>query len=208
MPTSTFYRLPQEKRQKLMDAIRQELLRVSYEEISINKIIQNAGISRGSFYQYFTDKNDMMQTILGDFKKRIQDISKESLRKHNGDPFALVQDIFDLFCRVSAHTNLCLLYQNLLAGLKIKDERISYPPFCLSKEKDEIITSYVDLSLLDIKQPEDLYDCIDILASQLKWAVVEFFSDPDRKEEIAASFQNKIAILRRGMAPKQEERKC
>ena len=82
MPTSTFYRLPQEKRQKLIDAIHQELLRVPYEEISINKIIQNANISRGSFYQYFADKNDMMQTILGDFQKRIQEISKEIGRAH------------------------------------------------------------------------------------------------------------------------------
>ena len=202
MPTSTFYRLPREKRQKLIDAIHQELLRVPYEEISINKIIQNANISRGSFYQYFADKNDMMQTILADFQKRIQEISKESLREHRGDPFALVQDIFELFCRVSAHTNLYLLYQNLLAGLKIKDERIAYPPFCLHKEQDNGITSYVNVSLLDLRQSEDLYDCVEILASQLKWAVAEFFSDPDRKDEIIASFRNKIAILRRGMAPK------
>ena len=84
MPTSTFYHLPEQKRQKLIDAIRQEILRVPYEKISINKIIQNAGIPRGSFYQYFVDKNDMFQMILGDFHKKKEDISKESLRKHNG----------------------------------------------------------------------------------------------------------------------------
>lgn len=42
MPTSTFYRLPDQKRQKLINAIRQELLRVPYDQVSINKIIQNA----------------------------------------------------------------------------------------------------------------------------------------------------------------------
>ena len=119
MPTSTFYHLPEQKRQKLIDAIRQEILRVPYEKISINKIIQNAGIPRGSFYQYFVDKNDMFQMILGDFHKKMEDISKESLRKHNGDPFALTQDIFDLVCQISQRTDLYLLYQNLLSGMKV-----------------------------------------------------------------------------------------
>ena len=132
MPTGTFYHLPQKKRQKLIDAIHGELLRVPYEEISINKIIQNAGISRGSFYQYFMDKSDLMQTILRDFQKRVQDITKESLHRNHGDPFTVTQDIFDMFCRAFAHTDLRLLCQNLLAGMKIKDERISYLPFSLT----------------------------------------------------------------------------
>ncbi len=203
MPTGTFYHLPQKKRQKLIDAIHGELLRVPYEEISINKIIQNAGISRGSFYQYFMDKSDLMQTILRDFQKRVQDITKESLHRNHGDPFTVTQDIFDMFCRAFAHTDLRLLCQNLLAGMKIKDERISYLPFSLSpKDKKNALFEYVDLSCLDLRQPEDFYSCIDILASQLKWAVAEFLADPNRKEEISAGLQNKIAILRRGMAPK------
>ena len=93
MPTSTFYRLPDQKRQKLIDAIRQELLRVPYDQVSINKIIQNAEIPRGSFYQYFTDKNDMFQMVLGDFQKKVEEITKKSLQTHGGDPFALTLDI-------------------------------------------------------------------------------------------------------------------
>lgn len=206
MPTSTFYRLPPEKRQKLIDAIHQELLRVPYEQVSINKIIQGAGISRGSFYQYFTDKNDLMQSILEYFQKRVQDVMKESLRKNSGDPFLVTQDIFDMFCRTFARTNLRLLCQHLMSGMKIKDERMIFPPFRLPpKEKGSALFQYVNLSFLDLRQPEDFYSCIDILASQLKWAVAEFLADPGRKEEIRAGLQNKIAILRRGMAPKQEE---
>ena len=64
MPTSTFYHLPEQKRQKLIDAIRQEILRVPYEKISINKIIQNAGIPRGSFYQYQESQEEVSTSIL------------------------------------------------------------------------------------------------------------------------------------------------
>lgn len=61
--------------------------------------------------------------------------------------------------------------------------------------------SFIDLSRLDLRQENDLFDCADILASLLKWAIVELFAEPARKAEISASFQNKIAILRRGMDP-------
>ena len=150
----------------------------------------------------------MFQMILGDFHKKMEDISKESLRKHNGDPFALTQDIFDLVCQISQRTDLYLLYQNLLSGMKVKDERASYLPFFLPQERGREMISFIDLSRLDLRQENDLFDCADILASLLKWAIVELFAEPARKAEISASFQNKIAILRRGMDPKQEETGC
>ncbi|MDD3193658.1 MAG: TetR/AcrR family transcriptional regulator [Oscillospiraceae bacterium] len=208
MPTNTFYHLPEAKRQKLIDAIRQELLRVPYEEISINKIIQNAGIPRGSFYQYFTGKNDMIQMILGDFQIKITEISKKSLQEHGGDPFTLTQDIFDLICRISERTDLFLLYHNLLGGMKVKDDRAAHLPFCLSHGKNCEWTALLNTALLDLRGESDLSDCIEILASLLKGSIVELLAEPERKAKIAVSFQNKIAILRRGMDPKQEAPTC
>ena len=58
MPSETFLRLTEEKRTRLVDAAWEEVLRVPFEEMSINKIILRARIPRGSFYQYFTDKKD------------------------------------------------------------------------------------------------------------------------------------------------------
>ena len=51
MPKSTFFRLPEEKRGRLMDAAWAEFTRVSFAEASINRIIRSAQIPRGSFYQ-------------------------------------------------------------------------------------------------------------------------------------------------------------
>ena len=48
MPTSTFYHLPEQKRQKLIEAIRQEILRVPYEKISINKDVYKRQVEKRS----------------------------------------------------------------------------------------------------------------------------------------------------------------
>jgi AcrR family transcriptional regulator len=59
MPTKTFLNLSEKKRQKIVDAAIKELSSVPFEKTSINKIIKDAGISRGSFYMYFEDKYDL-----------------------------------------------------------------------------------------------------------------------------------------------------
>ncbi|MDH6365346.1 AcrR family transcriptional regulator [Enterococcus sp. PF1-24] len=59
MPTETFLNLPIEKQQRLMEAAKIEFSRAPLKEASIANIIKLAGIPRGSFYQYFTDKEDL-----------------------------------------------------------------------------------------------------------------------------------------------------
>lgn len=49
MIKNTFYNLPEEKRQRITDAIFNEFAGSSGERVSINNIIKNANISRGSF---------------------------------------------------------------------------------------------------------------------------------------------------------------
>lgn len=59
MPSKTFMSLPQEKQDRIVNAAVNEFSRLRFDEVSINEIIKQAKISRGSFYQYFEDKEDL-----------------------------------------------------------------------------------------------------------------------------------------------------
>ena len=69
MPTSTLFRLPPEKRERLMEACWGELTRARFEEVSVNRVISAAEISRGSFYQYFTDREDMIRYLMENMRR-------------------------------------------------------------------------------------------------------------------------------------------
>mgnify|MGYP000403050715 CR=1 FL=1 len=56
MPTQRFLKLKEEKKQAILEAAVHEFSRVPYSSASINQIIKEADISRGSFYTYFEDK--------------------------------------------------------------------------------------------------------------------------------------------------------
>lgn len=59
MPTQTFFNLPQEKRQAILDAALDEFAGNDYRNASISRIVARTGIAKGSFYQYFDDKKDL-----------------------------------------------------------------------------------------------------------------------------------------------------
>ncbi|WP_244936777.1 TetR/AcrR family transcriptional regulator [Actinomyces qiguomingii] len=58
MPKETFLNLPRDKRARVMEALKTEFAAHSYAQTSVDRITAAAGISKGSFYQYFEDKRD------------------------------------------------------------------------------------------------------------------------------------------------------
>ena len=64
MPKQTFLNLPEEKRQAVVNAALDEFADYGFEGSSINRIVANSGISKGSFYQYFEDKMDVFRHLM------------------------------------------------------------------------------------------------------------------------------------------------
>lgn len=95
MPNQTFFRLPEEKRRRLIDAAWQEFMAVRFDEASINRIIRGAGISRGSFYQYFADKEDLFFYMLGTLKDESLALLGGAMDEAAGDPFDATLVLFD-----------------------------------------------------------------------------------------------------------------
>ena len=64
MPKDTFLNLPEEKRNAITQAAIREFEYHSYDQASVNRIVEEAGIPKGSMYQYFSHKKDLYKYIL------------------------------------------------------------------------------------------------------------------------------------------------
>jgi AcrR family transcriptional regulator len=64
MPTSTFFALPEDRRERFVREAIQEFSERSYAEASISQIAARARIAKGSFYQYFQDKLDLYRWLV------------------------------------------------------------------------------------------------------------------------------------------------
>ena len=64
MPKNTFIKLKKEKKEKITNAFLLAFATQSYAEVTTNKLVECAQIPKGSFYQYFEDKNDLYFYLL------------------------------------------------------------------------------------------------------------------------------------------------
>ncbi|MFZ7134263.1 MAG: TetR/AcrR family transcriptional regulator [Eubacteriales bacterium] len=95
MPKETFYNLLDEKRKRIENAAFQEFQDYSYDASSINRIVENSGISKGSFYQYFEDKKDVYKHIMSIIvEKKLQYMSPVMMNPFKHDFFTLIREIY------------------------------------------------------------------------------------------------------------------
>jgi len=85
MPTNTFYNLEESKRKQIFDACVDEFSLHTFSEASINQIIKAANISRGSFYQYFADKEDCYMYLLSEMVKEKMEMFKDVVGSNEND---------------------------------------------------------------------------------------------------------------------------
>lgn len=200
LPTETFFNLPQEKKNKIIEAIKKEFARVPFDEVSINKVIQDANISRGSFYMYFEDKKDMLIYILSNYRDEIDLIIKESFKQNSGDIFEVFTDILNFtaeFGTAKENIAFCMnifsdqsVYNDILMQLGSRSRKNVY--FDLFRE-------HVDTKNLNLQTPNDLDDIIDILISLTQKSTVDIFLYIEEKDEILQEYKNKLTILKRGI---------
>jgi AcrR family transcriptional regulator len=91
MPKQTFLNLPKDKRTFITNAAIDEFAEHGYKSASINRIVTNSGISKGSFYQYFEDKMDVFKYLMDVVAKEKMEFFKD---KH---PPSSNMDTFEYF---------------------------------------------------------------------------------------------------------------
>ncbi|QSX07741.1 TetR/AcrR family transcriptional regulator [Alkalibacter rhizosphaerae] len=95
MPKDTFYNLPEEKRQTIYEAALDEFSIHPFKQASINRVVEAAGIAKGSFYQYFQDKKDLYKFLVEEiFQKKIAYLTPEMQNPFNMDCFSLIRELF------------------------------------------------------------------------------------------------------------------
>ena len=91
MPKQTFLNLAEEKRETIINAAVDEFAQYGLENASTNRIVENSGISKGSFYQYFEDKQDVFMYLLSV-------LEREKMGYYNGrHPPSSNMDTFEYF---------------------------------------------------------------------------------------------------------------
>lgn len=201
MPTQCFFNLPKEKQMKIVGASMCELSRVPSDKISINQIIQTAGISRGSFYQYFEDKFDLLDYILSNWKDRLQTCFKKNLEKYNGNLFEMTEAIYEEIILLGRDEHNLKIMKNFLLGMKFtKNDRVNFMKLFNISENflHDIFSPYVNQNNFRYVSEDFVKGIIDIICLLMKQSFTDVFSDYENLETYKKDFYIQLDIIRRG----------
>lgn len=86
MPRPRFYKLPPERRREIIVAAGKALGTGGYQGVSLNRVLEQVGLSKGAAYYYFDSKDDLIATVclaLWDHVLKRQDLDPASLTKES-----------------------------------------------------------------------------------------------------------------------------
>ncbi len=185
MPTKTFYNLKKAKQDRITNSAIDEFQDKIYEQVKLSEIIKKASIPRGSFYQYFKDKDDLYLYLISMIRNTKLDYLSNSLINDKNIPFIdlvkiLYQDgirfaikhpkyvkILDLLIKNKNHMYELLMKDNLAIAKNIYSEMIDKDKKAGRIKKainTEIfaemivnLTTNISLDNLDINNPDLSY---------------------------------------------------
>lgn len=197
MPTGTFFRLPEEKRNRLMDAAWAEFANTPYAKVSINRIIQAAQIPRGSFYQYFVDKEDLFLYMVEDMQAMLRQRLAECISAVKGDLFELPVYAMDVLQdrRKDADPGV-----RRLAKVMCMNQGAETFQFLPKPERmlPEDVRDQVNTRELRRSDPEFLDNIFFFVVSAMCYALMEILRDPGSIDRQREELKAKMDLLRWG----------
>lgn len=200
MPKQRFYNLPAEKRECILNSAIKEFSSVPVNQVSINKIIKGANISRGSFYQYFEDKNDLICEIISGYKNILVENVKEHLTKKDTDIFSLFIEILEYtvsFIEQSENQQLCFyIFDNMRNDENFFQQIVGHDEM---ENIVNMIISLIDTSKFRYSSREDIINVLEIISAIGFKTVIKTIKQPNDKFEYIEGFKHQLVIIKNGI---------
>lgn len=224
MPKKTYFNLDEDKQQRILDAAKEEFSRVPLVEASISNIIKIANIPRGSFYQYFENKEDLYFYYFDTIRQNQTRRLSELLKQNHGDIVTTMKTFFAETIKNTVSGEDSAFFKNAFVRMDFKMSNRMQPhhphhsgkhphfggPFHQNLKTDFDIMSEIDRSLLTISSDEEISLLIFSLMSPFMKTINDYFSKQREGIEISVeelqkeyeTMANWVAI---GVSKKEEK---
>ena len=112
MISPTFQNLKEDKKDRIIDAALAEFAARPFNEASITNIVKNADISRGSFYQYFGNKENIYKYLVSYLYTKHREDLVHILIENNGELYPSLLGFYDKYIDDLFNSKYFAFYKN------------------------------------------------------------------------------------------------
>jgi AcrR family transcriptional regulator len=208
MPRPRFDKLPKDKRERILEAAAKEFVAHGYEGASMNRMLAEAGISKGAAYYYFDDKADLYATAVLYYSRALLpnsfDPSTVTAERYWDEITALYQHQF------TSYADRPWVFGLAKAGGAFSAEMMAQGPLSEFLEQAQSLLAQIlrrgrELGLVRDDLPEDLLLSLMIAVDDAhdQWLIANWASFTQADLESAAV--RSVDLLRRVLAPESSE---
>lgn len=161
-------------------------------------LLWKAKIPRGSFYQYFEDKEDAVSYVIDKFIKQGKEKIYNSLIINKGDIFQTSIDLYNHLLDIMSKNKNLNLFKNILQELRKNNINI----FEDNTEKiynRKTIAKLINKNELNLEKEEDLSYFLKILNVITRNVAIEVLSNKIEVDKGREILTKELEILKRGM---------
>lgn len=205
MPTQRFLHLPDIKREKIKRAAIHEFSKFSFSDVSINQIIKEADISRGSFYTYFEDKEDLLAYLLRDFQETCKRWFFQNLELSEGNIYQVFWNSILVLINYGREQQDFIFYKNIFLDAKLMTETnmIGFKDFFnKSKEEQELVRhcfDKLDHIVCPVSSSEELSDLLELLLFLVAKSMAMYFMESADIDEILDGIKFQFKVVEEGV---------
>ena len=199
MAKQTFLNLPDEKKEKVVNALKKEFSRVALKDALVSNIIVDAGIPRGSFYQYFEDIEDAFYYVIGEYSINIKKFLLASLSKNNGDIVLAYRQLYIYILDMIEDEKNKDYFEKIFLNMNYEMERMFTPNF---NEGLNVMLNQIDITRLNIPSKFSLSYILDIIESVMMSNIVKSYKRNLSREKNIEVFEKELAFICTGILKK------
>ncbi|MED0951738.1 TetR family transcriptional regulator [Bacillus cereus] len=201
MPKQTFFNLEREKKEVLIQAAMKEFSRVPLFEASISNIIKDAGIPRGSFYQYFEDKEDIFFYLLSDHTKRDNEKLISILKENDGDLFAAYFELYQYLLKKFQNLENRNFFRNAFLNMNYKVENTLTRNMNEDDHKSRLseIMILINTEKLNITDEREIFHVMKIITAVTFHNLIQNFAKELPFDESVKSYALELSMLKKGL---------
>ncbi|HDX9703424.1 TPA: TetR family transcriptional regulator [Bacillus thuringiensis] len=200
MPKQTFFNLASEKKEALIQAAMKEFSRVPLFEASISNIIKDAGIPRGSFYQYFEGKEDVFFFLLDEYSKRDNEKFISILKEKDGDLFDAYIELYQYMLTKFQNLENRNFFRNAFLNMNYKVENTLTRNVNEENYKSRLseIMVLINTEKLNIIEEGEIFHIMKIIMMVAFQNLIQSFAKEIPFDESVKNYALELSLLKKG----------
>lgn len=213
MPTQRFLNLPYEKREKIKKAAIREFSHFSFSDVSINQIVKEADISRGSFYTYFEDKDDLLSYLLYNFQESCKRWFFRKLELYEGNIYQVFWNAILELIKFGREQQDFIFYRNIFLDSKLVTETriLGFKDFFIkhNKVEEELVRACyekLDHTICPVYSCEELSNLMELLLFLVVKSMATYFMESADLDEILQAVEYQFKVIEEGVRQNTERK--